>query len=97
MLKVKNITKYDTYEAKEGIGNTGESMCNKSQAEDVDIYKCIEKYGVEPLMRQSMAKEQLYLDNTLRFNNLQDAINAKNQMEEYYNQLPARVRKVFHS
>lgn len=93
-MKVKLVNKYDTYIQKEGIYGIGESMTDKSQAEESDIYKCIEKYGIATMMRQSMAKEPLYLDNTTKMD-LADAVRMRETMDEYFAQLPARVRKTF--
>ena len=93
-MKVKFTNKYETYKRKEGIYGEGISMTDKSQAEEADIYKCIEKYGIATMMRQSMAQEPIYLDNTKKMT-LQEAVNMRKYMDEYFEQLPARCRKVF--
>ena len=88
---------YDTI----GVGATtchiAESATDKSQAESTDIYKCIEKYGIDALARKTMAEEYMFLDNTDPWINMdmKTAINQKKQMKDYFEKLPARARKVF--
>lgn len=91
----KLVNKYDMYKRREGTYNEGDSMTDKTQAEDTEIYKCIEKYGITSLMRQTMAQEPLYLDNRNRDMSLLDAVNIRKEMDEYFEQMPARARKVF--
>lgn len=95
MQKPKFVNKYENYRAREGTIQTGESMTDTSQAEDVDIYKCIEKYGIQSLLNQTQASEFLYLDNTNANMGLAEAIRQREQMEEYFKNMPARARKVF--
>lgn len=93
MFKFK--TKYDTYREKKGTIQTGESVADASQQQDADIYANIEKYGIQALIRKSMAEEPLYLDNTNRNMGLAEAVRQREQMEEYFAQMPAKARKVF--
>lgn len=91
--KLKN--KYEEYREKEGHTQIGESLTNQSQAEDADINKCIEKYGIQSLIAQTMASEPLYLDNTNRNMTLDEAVRQRQQMDEYFAKLPAKARKQF--
>lgn len=93
-MKFKN--KFENYCEHAGTTTTGESLTDQSQAAEADIYKCIEKYGVTTLMRQSMAKEHMYLDNTATMGlSPDDVLRQKEQMAEYFDTMPARARKVF--
>lgn len=75
---------------------TEKSITDQSMAADCDIYACIDKYGIQSLMRKSMAQEYMYLDNSKTFNMTQDElIEQRNEMETYFKQLPGRVRKAF--
>lgn len=93
-MKVKLVNKYEQYKQHEGTYQKGESKTDKSQAQDTEIYNCIEKYGIQSLMRQSQAKEPMYLDNTQNMT-LDEAVRTRYQMDEYFKQMPARARKVF--
>ena len=95
-MKITLKTKYDQYGAKEGVWQEGESMTDTSQAEDSEIYSCIEKYGIQSLMRQSKANEEYlnYRDNREDMT-LDEAVRYKEEMGEYFKQMPARARKVF--
>lgn len=95
MAKTKFNSIYETIGRKNGTYHYEPSKTDKTQAADAEIYKCIEKYGVQSLMRQTIAKEQLYLDNTNAQMTLADAMRQREQMEEYFANLPARARKVF--
>lgn len=94
-MKVKFKNKFEEYKEKKGTVQKGESMTDQSQAEDCDIYACLKKYGITTLVNQTQAKEFMYLDNTNRNMTLDEAVRVKKQMEEYFKQQPARVRKVF--
>ncbi len=90
----KLVNKYEAYKPHEGTYNVGESLTDKSQAEDAEIYKCIEKYGITSLIRESQAKEPLYLDNTGTMT-LTEAVNFRKEMDNYFASMPARARKLF--
>lgn len=72
------------------------SITDASQAIDVDVYACIEKYGIDSLSRQYKAKEQMFLDVSRTFNlTVDEAVEQQNQMMEYFDTMPARARKIF--
>ena len=89
------VNKYENYKQRKGTENIGISKCCKEDAEEVNIYKCIEKYGMGQILNQTMAQQPLYLDNTNTPKTIQEAVEMQKQCEEYFLQLPARVRKVF--
>lgn len=89
------VNKYENYKQRKGTKNVGISKCCKEDAEEVNIYKCIEKYGMGQILNQTMAQHPLYLDNTNTPKTIQEAVEMQKQCEEYFLQLPARVRKVF--
>lgn len=74
-----------------------DSITDKSKTDEVDIYKCIEKYGIQSLLRQTMAKETIdvYCDATPMMMTLDEKIEYRNQIDEYFKELPAIVRKNF--
>ncbi|UPW40952.1 internal scaffolding protein [Sigmofec virus UA08Rod_6044] len=92
---MKFETQYDRQKEKEGKTYTEDSLTDQSQAEDTDIYSCLKKYGITTLVNQTKAKEFMYLDNTNRNLTLDEAVRQRQQMEEYFLQQPARVRKAF--
>lgn len=94
-MKYKLVKKFDTYKEKEGTIQQGESKTNQAEREESDIYTCLKKYGVQSLVNKTQATEFLYLDNTNRNMTLDEAIRMRNDMNEYFKQQPARVRKVF--
>ncbi len=89
------VNKYENYKQRKGTENVGISKCHKEDAEEVNIYNCIEKYGMGQILNQTMAQQPLYLDNTNTPKTIQEAVEMQKQCEEYFLQLPARVRKVF--
>ena len=95
MGKIKLKTKYDEYKQRIGTKNQGISKCNKEDAEDTNIYKCIEKYGMGMILQQTQAMEPMYLDMTTMPKTIAEAVEMQNQCEEYFNSMPARARKVF--
>lgn len=75
---------------------TEDSITDASQAIDVDIYACIEKYGIDSLRRKYEADTQMFLDVSKTFNlTVDEAVEQQNQMLEYFETMPARARKVF--
>lgn len=92
---MKVLTKYDLTGKKTGTFNKGITKTDKSQYEDSDIKCCLEKYGMGALLCQNAAAEPLYLDNTYRNLNVADAVRLRNELKEYYLNLPAKVRKAF--
>lgn len=94
-MKIKLKNKYAEYKEREGTKTVGDSMTNQSQQEECDIYSCLKKYGITTLVNKTQAQEFMYLDNTNRNLTLDEAVRQRNQMNEYFKQQPARVRKVF--
>lgn len=94
-MKLKIKKKYDEYKTREGTKTIGDSMTDDSQRMECDIYACLDKYGATTLINQTQAKEFLYLDNTNRDMTLDEAVRIDNYMREYFDELPARVRKQF--
>lgn len=92
-VKIKNV--YNEMKPREGTKQIGESMTDQSQAEETDIYSCLKKYGITSLVNKTQAQEFLYLDNTNRNMTLDEAVRQRKELEEYFKQQPARVRKVF--
>lgn len=88
-------TKYETVGRKVGIYGTAESVTDKSLTQDAEIYSCLEKYGMQAMINKSKAKEELYLDNTNRNMSMADALRVKEEINEYFKNLPAKARKVF--
>ncbi len=95
MPRFKLKTKYDEYKTRLGTKNVGESKCCKEDAEDTDIYKCIEKYGMGQIVKQTQAMEPMYLDMTAMPKTIDEAVALQNECEEYFNSMPARARKIF--
>lgn len=94
-MKVKIKNKYEEYKTREGTLAKGESMTDQSQREETDIYTCLNKYGMSALVNKTIAKEYLYLDNTNKNLTLDEAVRIRKEMTDYFEQLPARVRKTF--
>lgn len=94
-MKYKLKNKFQEYKTREGTKALGESMTDQSQREECDIYTCLKKYGISTLVNKTKATEFLYLDNTNRNMTLDEAVRVRKDMEEYFKQQPARVRKVF--
>lgn len=94
-MKYKLKNKFKEYKTREGTKALGESMTDQSQREECDIYTCLKKYGITTLVNKTQATEFLYLDNTNRDMTLDEAVRMRKDLEEYFKQQPARVRKVF--
>lgn len=96
MAKRKFFTWYDTLEPKEGTIHEKETKTNLDSEEDTNINRLIEKYGVEALALKTKPDEELYIDTTLYEGmTLNDIIQEKQRIKEYYEQLPSKVRKTF--
>lgn len=93
--KITFVNKYENYKERKGTVNKQESVCDKSKAVDVDIYACIEKYGITSLARQTQANEYLYEDITNKPKDLHEALEMRKRLNEYFENQPARVRKQF--
>ena len=94
-MKIKIKNKFEEMKPRKGTVQKGESMTDQSQAADADIYECLKKYGISTLVNKTQATEFLYLDNTNRNMTLDEAVRMRKDMEEYFKQQPARVRKTF--
>lgn len=94
-MKYKLKNKFNEYKTREGTKALGESMTDQSQREECDIYTCLKKYGISTLVNKTKATEFLYLDNTNRNMSLDEAVRMRRDMEDYFKQQPARVRKQF--
>lgn len=94
-MKYKLKKKFDEMKTRKGTVAKGDSLTDVSQQEECDIYACLKKYGITTLVNKTMAEDYLYTDNTNRFMTLDDAVRARKEMEDYFKQQPARVRKVF--
>lgn len=93
--KVKLVNKFENYTTHEGTYTKGESMTDQSQRQEADIYACLEKYGAQALLNKTRAQEFLYLDNTNANMTLDEAVRIQKDMKDYFEQLPAKVRKTF--
>ena len=96
-MKYKLKKKFEQYDTtlRQGTVQKGESMTDQSQREETDIYACLSKYGASALVNKTQAQEFLYLDNTNRDMTLDEAVRMRKEMSDYFDQLPARVRKTF--
>lgn len=94
-MKIKIKNKFDEMKPRKGTVQVGESMTDQSQAADADIYECLKKYGISTLVNKTQATEFLYVDNTNRNMTLDEAVRQRKELEEYFKQQPARVRKTF--
>lgn len=72
------------------------SRTDKTQYQETDIYCLIQKYGIKSLMNKNKPEHELYIDTTIVPKTLQEAINIRNEFENYFAQAPARFRKLFH-
>lgn len=93
--KMKFNTRFTTKGEKQGTNFTEPSLTDQSQAEDVDIYQCLKKYGITTLVNKTQATELLYGNYKDPNFTLDEAVRARNELEEYFIQQPARVRKMF--
>lgn len=93
----KLVDKYKYYNMKRRKPIQTESMTDKSKTDEVDIYKCIEKYGIQTMIRQTKAKENIlnYCDATPMMMTLDEKIEYRNQIDEYFKELPAIIRKKY--
>lgn len=73
-----------------------DDKANQSRAEEVDIKKVIEKYGIIPIEMLNMAKQPLFIDNLGSELSYNERLKQVQEIEDYYDtQLPAKVRKAF--
>jgi len=88
------FTEIQGAEKKEGTKIKGESMTNQSALEDTEIYTIIEKYacGIIPKTKN---EQPMYIDTTVFPTSVNEALEIRGQMEEYFEQMPALARKRF--
>lgn len=73
-----------------------DDKANQSRAEEVDIKKVIEKYGIMPIEMLNIAKQPLFIDNLGSELPYNERLKQVQEIEDYYDtQLPAKVRKAF--
>lgn len=73
-----------------------DDKANQSRAEEVDIKKVIEKYGIMPIEMLNIAKQPLFIDNLGSELTYNERLKQIQEVEDYYDtQLPAKVRKAF--
>ncbi len=70
-------------------------MTDKSSAQETDIYYCLNKYGATTLLNKTINEQFMYLDNTNRNLTLDEAVHQREQLNEYFINMPAKCRKVF--
>lgn len=97
-FKVVLRKKSEIYKEKEGTYNYMKDegdKANQSRAEECDIRTMLIKYGCTPDQFRNMATEQLYLNNLGEELSLNEKLKQKEQADEYFETLPAKVRKQF--
>lgn len=90
------IDKYKIYtnEYSEPTENNEESATNKTRAQEIEIKNIVQMYGMESLIAKWQASEPFYTD-------MRDVVTTQNALElrqaanEYFENLPARARKIF--
>lgn len=68
---------------------------NQSRAEECDIKRIIEKFGILPIEMLNKAKEPLYLDTLDIPRDINARLQEKYRVEDYFESLPAAVRKEY--
>lgn len=95
-MKVKLKNKWECYKETEGTTNKmidSADKANQERLEETDIKIMIEKYGILPFELLNQAKENLYLDFRGDSMTLNEKLKLKEQVDDYFEQLPANVRK----
>lgn len=90
--------KSDLYNESAGTINKMENCgdkANQERALECDIKAVIEKYGIMPIELLNRAKEPLFIDNLDIEGNLNEKIQERNKIDDYFDTLPAKVRKEF--
>lgn len=85
---------YETVGTFNKMENEGDKA-NQDRALECDIKSVIEKYGIMPIELLNKAKEPLFIDNLDIEGNLNEKIQMRNRMDDYFETLPAKVRKEF--
>lgn len=90
--------KYENYKPREGIINkkiNEADEANQSRAEECDIKKIIEKYGIIPTELMKKANEPLYLDMRGSEMTLNERLQMHEQVANYFETLPAKIRNKY--
>ena len=92
--KLKN--KWECYKETEGTTNKmidSADKANQERLEETVIKIMIEKFGILPFELLNQAKENLYLDFRGENMTINERLKLKEQVDDYFEQLPANVRK----
>lgn len=95
-MQVKLKNKYECYCETEGTYNKmidEADKANQERAEECDLRIMIEKYGIMPFELLNQAKENLYLDMRGESMTINEKLKMKEQVDDYFEQLPAKIRK----
>ena len=95
-MQVKLKNKWECYKETEGTTNKmvdSADKANQERLEETDIKIMIEKYGILPFELLNQAKENLYLDFRGENMTINERLKLKEQVDDYFEQLPANVRK----
>lgn len=90
--------KFENYKPREGTIQQYQDesdRADQTRAEECNIKKMIEKYGVMPFEMLNKASEQLYLNNLGESMTLTEKVKMREQIDDYFNNLPAKARKEF--
>ena len=98
--KFKVKSRWDSFKEQEGTVDNDiyrdVPHVNLADQEDSDIYKMIEKYNCAGIVPKRRNETPMYLDMTgITGLTLDEAIRQRKQMEEYYVNMPSKVRKIF--
>ena len=92
----KNV--YEEMKEKEGTYNkmiNENDRANQERAEETEIKKIIEKYGVLPFELVNSVKEPLYIDMRGDTLTLNEKLKQKREIDEYFENMPAIIRKSY--
>lgn len=90
--------KSDIFQETEGTYNklkNEDDKANQSHAEELNIKNMLIKYGCVPDQFLNKATEELYINNIGTDLTLNERLKQEQQVTEYFENLPARVRKKF--
>lgn len=73
----------------------GESMTDTSLAEELDIKTMCKKYGLNSVLARTQVTEAMYGYDLTEATNFNERLEIRQRMEQYYNSMPAIVRKEF--
>ena len=90
--------KYECYRTSIGTKQkflTLDDKANQERALECDIKKIIEKYGLIPAELLNVAKEPLYLENYGESMSINEKLQEKYKVKQYFESLPAKLRKEY--